>query len=111
MNKITLDLNTSVEKGSSCSECRNKATKLLRIAWVLPSVFFCTHAAYNELVELGDLTDPIVANTVHTSGICKECGSIQRYMPSFDDVRTSVDFIQLLLQKLRHLEPGPGGVI
>lgn len=100
MNKITLDLNTSVEKGSSCSECRNKATKLLRIAWVLPSVFFCTHAAYNELVKLGDLADPTTVNILHTSGICKECGSIQRYRPSFDNTRRSLDFIPLLLQKL-----------
>lgn len=93
MNKIALDLNTSVEKGSSCSECHNRATKLLRIACVLPSMFFCTQATYNELVKLVDLTDPNAANIVHTSGICKECGSIQRYRPSFDDVRSSVYFI------------------
>jgi hypothetical protein len=103
MNKITLDLNTSVERGSSCSECGNKATKL-RIAWALPSVFFCTDATYNELVKLGDLTDPTAANILHTSGICKECGTIQRYRPSFDDVRSSVNSIPLLLQKFCHRE-------
>lgn len=99
MNKITLDLNTSVEKESSYSEYR-KVAKLLGIASVLASAF-CTHVTYNELV----LIDPTVTNIVHISGICKECGSIQRYRQSFDDVRSSVDFSPLLLQKLQYLEP------
>lgn len=54
MNKITLDLKTFVEKGSSCSKCGKKGT-----------------------------------NIVHISGICKECGSIQRHRQSFDDVRAA----------------------
>lgn len=37
MNKLTLDLNTSTEKRCRCSECNNKATKLLKIGRVLPS--------------------------------------------------------------------------
>jgi hypothetical protein len=81
MNKITLDLNNSVEKGNSCSEGEVFQIELDALQALQPA-----------------------ANIVYSGKICKECGNTQRYRQSFDDVRTPVYFISLVLQKVWHPE-------
>ncbi|MFZ0512322.1 MAG: hypothetical protein WAM14_12005 [Candidatus Nitrosopolaris sp.] len=55
--------------------------------------------AHSELIDVTNFTE-----TSEEINSCRECGHNDSFRPSFDDVRTSIDIIPLLIQKLQERE-------
>jgi hypothetical protein len=64
-----------------------------------------TDEGFAQVKEFPSSTDAGEVTREVKKQICKECGHDHGFRPSFKDLKTSIDVIPLLLQKLREEMP------